>query len=107
MSSTRRAELTVILDVAGEFVESPQSSRYPWVLRVAIMEIHYVWDPAVGYWRILSSVAQGTSERGRAPSSYSWTFGQHDKPLWVAALEHEHYPREIWKPSRHDERLNS
>lgn len=88
------AELKVTLNpTEGEFVESPQASRYPWAFRVTTLEIHYRWS---GMWRVVSSVAYGTAIHGSPPPSFSWTFGQHNKPLWVAALEHDWYPRELW-----------
>ena len=87
------------LILGDEFVESPQQSTRPWVMRVLSMEMNYSWLPEVGYWRVISSVVTGVPVSGRAPTTCSWTFGQRDKPLWVAALEHEHYPREIWKRS--------
>ena len=91
--------LTVNLILGDEFVSSPHSTQSPWVLRAKTLEIKYSWQAQVGYWRVLSSRADGESVQGRAPTWCSWTFGQRDKPLWVAALEHEHYPREIWKRS--------
>lgn len=92
------AQLTVtVRPTDGEFVESPQGSRYPWAFRATEVQVHYFWN---GMWRVGSTVASGPPIHGAAPGSFSWTFGQHNKPLWVAALEHEFYPRELWHGAR-------
>lgn len=68
-----------------------------WAVVVDRVVTEYRWDAVVGYWRVIKSTAYGTALYGDPPDSVEWRFGENcGKPLWVAAMEHENYPREIW-----------
>lgn len=88
---------TVIdLDLSGGHqVAEHVSARNPWAMRVENVEITYVWTRYVGYWRVVQSVIRGIRRYGDCPSEYTYPRMDVDKPLWLAALEHRHYPGSV------------
>lgn len=92
----RQATLTVDATPRTRHVLTSEN-RGAWELVVDRVITEYLWSSPVGYWRVVKSTAYGTVTYGPAPVLVEWPFGQNcGKPLWVAELEHENYPREIW-----------
>lgn len=88
-----KATMTVEIDLGeGRLTEHP-GRRTEWVMRALAVLIEYTWDRQWGYWRVTSSTVFGNPVSGPCPGTH--VYGRQDvhKPLWLVALEQQHYPK--------------
>lgn len=90
-----RVETVIHVDVDGQEVFSSGDSGHPRYIHFRPLKAvtRYAFGGG-GRWRVVETILSGLRSRPSAACEVVLLFGDPRKPLWVAALEHENYPKE-------------
>lgn len=104
MAEVKRATMLVEIELpeGGEFTEHPNGTKHAWAMSTRSLVVEYVWETRVGYWRAMQSTIRGLPVYGPCPDEYTYERQDPNKPLWVAVLELNYYPKGTqWSRSTH------